>query len=243
MSKTYLSIQTLCLELTRRCNMHCAHCLRGDAQQSDIKTEVIDAALKNVSSIDSLVFTGGEPTLNVPAIRYTLDKCKELDVRVFGFYLVTNGKEVTREFLEVMLDWYVYVVQCGGETEFSGLALSRDMYHEKIPFENEVLLRGLSFFREDKFQKGSRWLLSEGRGAALNEALNSVSPECARISCTEDEDEKIVSIEDSPIYVTVAGDVILGCDWSYGNQAQHQLGTVFDQTGWLDSIQEESEAA
>lgn len=32
----------LTIELTRRCNMACRHCLRGDAQNRTISTEIID---------------------------------------------------------------------------------------------------------------------------------------------------------------------------------------------------------
>ena len=71
---TIISYGNLCLEITRRCNMACAHCLRGDAQNVDMSHEIIDRALENVLSIGSLTFTGGEPSLNVDAMRYTLEK-------------------------------------------------------------------------------------------------------------------------------------------------------------------------
>ena len=33
------------IEVTRRCNMCCAHCLRGDAESIDIQEKCIDAFL------------------------------------------------------------------------------------------------------------------------------------------------------------------------------------------------------
>ena len=63
-----LYISDLVLEVTRRCNMSCAHCCRGDAQNCDITHKVIDDAFANLSGIGSLVFTGGEPSLNVDAM-------------------------------------------------------------------------------------------------------------------------------------------------------------------------------
>lgn len=33
------------IEVTRRCNMCCAHCLRGDAESIDIQEKYIDAFL------------------------------------------------------------------------------------------------------------------------------------------------------------------------------------------------------
>ena len=31
------------LEITRRCQLKCAHCMRGDAQNLDMSEEIIDA--------------------------------------------------------------------------------------------------------------------------------------------------------------------------------------------------------
>ena len=51
------------IEVTRRCNMNCAHCLRGDAQNLDISIDVIDRffdAFANGADISTITFTGGE---------------------------------------------------------------------------------------------------------------------------------------------------------------------------------------
>lgn len=39
----YVYFDSLAVEATRRCNMHCAHCLRGEAENKDISYEVMDA--------------------------------------------------------------------------------------------------------------------------------------------------------------------------------------------------------
>jgi pyruvate-formate lyase-activating enzyme len=75
--------------------MCCAHCLRGDAESIDIQEKYIDAFLDNFEKgayISSLTFTGGEISLNIPAIRYTLKAVKERGIAVGSFYMVTNGK-------------------------------------------------------------------------------------------------------------------------------------------------------
>lgn len=228
-----LNIDNLCIEITRRCNMACAHCLRGDAQTADINHEVIDKALENVTSIGTLTFTGGEPSLNVEAMRYTLEKCEEEGIFVSTFYVVTNGKSVSDDFLHVLVDWYVFCVENGGEGEYCGVALSKDRFHEPIPTRNELLLRSLSFFREDKFNRNNsdQWLLAEGRAVQIAGVTRAVCDYLPEISVYEDE----VSIQDT-IYVTVSGDVLAGCDWSYENQKHHKLGTVYDQFGWLKSL-------
>lgn len=73
------SANNVFIEVTRRCNMCCAHCLRGDAESIDIQEKYIDAFLDNFEKgayISSLTFTGGEISLNIPAIRYTLKAVK-----------------------------------------------------------------------------------------------------------------------------------------------------------------------
>ena len=59
------------IEVTRRCNMCCAHCLRGDAESIDIQEKYIDAFLDNFEKgayISSLTFTKrrpGKPTISI----------------------------------------------------------------------------------------------------------------------------------------------------------------------------------
>ena len=83
------SANNVFIEVTRRCNMCCAHCLRGDAESIDIQEKYIDAFLDNFEKgayISSLTFTGGEISLNIPAIRYTLNA-------VFASAVITSTKQ------------------------------------------------------------------------------------------------------------------------------------------------------
>ena len=48
---------SLAVEVTRRCNMHCAHCLRGEAENKDISYEVMDALLRHVDGIAQVRLT------------------------------------------------------------------------------------------------------------------------------------------------------------------------------------------
>ena len=66
---TKIGVRSLILEVTRRCNMCCDHCLRGDAQDLDMQKETVDALLEQVGSIGGVTFSGGEPLLNYPQNR------------------------------------------------------------------------------------------------------------------------------------------------------------------------------
>ena len=69
-----MTVDQLTLEVTRRCNMNCAHCLRGDAQCLDMSKEVVDKVLQDIDYISFLFFTGGEPSLNIPIMDYFLSR-------------------------------------------------------------------------------------------------------------------------------------------------------------------------
>lgn len=60
----------LTVEVTRRCNMACGHCLRGNTENVDLIGMNIDSILDQAEAIGRLIITGGEPTLNMGAIQY-----------------------------------------------------------------------------------------------------------------------------------------------------------------------------
>ena len=78
-------------EVTRRCNLSCEHCLRGDAQNLDMTKETVDKVLDHIESIGCLTFSGGEPTLNIPIIRYIFSEIWRREIPLDSFYVVTNG--------------------------------------------------------------------------------------------------------------------------------------------------------
>ncbi len=55
-------VYNLVLEITRKCNAKCIHCLRGNAQNLTMSQEVIDAVFSKIDRVSSLTLTGGEPS-------------------------------------------------------------------------------------------------------------------------------------------------------------------------------------
>ena len=92
-----LSINSLMIECTRRCNLSCKHCLRGDTQNLNMKPRHISALLKNVDYISSVTFTGGEPLLYPQAIDAFIQSVKEFNVDVGNFYIATNGTRASED--------------------------------------------------------------------------------------------------------------------------------------------------
>lgn len=85
--------------------MHCAHCFRGNAQNVDLSHESIDALLNQTERIKFLVFTGGEPSMNIEGMRYFLDGCIKRNILIRYLNLTINGSVQSNEFVQLMIDY------------------------------------------------------------------------------------------------------------------------------------------
>lgn len=102
----------LCVEITRRCNLKCAHCLRGDAQDIDISDDVMVALLDKTKSINKILFTGGEPFLNVAGMMRFLDLLKERDIPLYYVDIITNGTQQNDNVIKLAKEYSEYVDYC-----------------------------------------------------------------------------------------------------------------------------------
>ena len=210
--------------------MGCAHCMRGDAQNMDISEKVIDAALSKVESISSLTLTGGEPSLNVPAVRYITRRLKELNIPLGNAYIVTNGKEVSNDFIFACLELFMLA----DEPEYNGLALSQDVFHEDVPMENVSKLRQLTAFTgEDKNTDFDRVpLLDLGRARNLNSFAKRGPVHDAFTAIV---DNGILDLSESTLTVTVNGDLLTECDYAYDDTDGICIGNVL-HGDWVKNI-------
>lgn len=78
-------------------------------------------------------------------------------------------------------------------------------------------------------------MIAEGKGANLNGA-RKLDVECIPDISLCDHDDYKEAILDGIIYVSADGKVIAGCDWSFDNQKNHQIGTVYKQSDWLKAL-------
>lgn len=194
------------MEITRRCNMACDHCLRGDAQNMDMTKEIIDEVLKHCGFIGTVVFTGGEPSLNVPLIRYFFEHAEKKGKLPGSFYVVTNGKENQYELAAELLKWYPKME----DKELCGVSLSIDPYHEPQNGYNEMeYVRSLSFYSNEKEIPASecypeKHIIAEGRAANWGESKRKLNESIIF------EDDRI-----EMLYVSANGNLIGDCDFSY----------------------------
>lgn len=214
-----MNLQDFVIEVTRRCNLKCDHCLRGKAKNIDIPKEYIRSMLEQIETISSITFTGGEPSLNTEAILYCLEICKEFDISVNSFYIVTNGQNISEQFVIACLKWYSYC----WEKDMCQVCISTDIYHKQT--EN-TLLEGLSFFE------------TRGIGSLINEGYAKKN----KIGVRDEKENEITfnedGIEEGTIYLNCLGEIINGCDWSYKSQKNHVLCNVEQFSEWIENQKE-----
>lgn len=88
------------VEITRRCNTKCDHCLRGKMQPVDIKAEYLREFFSRTTNIDHLILTGGEPTMAVQKIRDVASFISIMNVQVKYVGMIINGLVITDSFLQ-----------------------------------------------------------------------------------------------------------------------------------------------
>ena len=97
------------IELTRRCNVNCAHCMKGEPQNLNIENETIDNFLDQTHIIGKLSFLGGEPTLALDKMRYILEGLKKREILLFKLECTTNGLIKSPEFVQIIKDYGEYI--------------------------------------------------------------------------------------------------------------------------------------
>lgn len=83
----------LAIEMTRRCNLKCKFCAKGEPQDLDISKSIIDKTLDEMQGvfINSLRVSGGEPLLVPELIEYLFDKIIEKHILINDIVIFTNG--------------------------------------------------------------------------------------------------------------------------------------------------------
>lgn len=227
-----LAVRDLCIEVTRRCNMNCAHCMRGDAMNQDLNPTLLNKLFSHLASASTITPTGGEPSLNPNVLLQIRDAIIKHDVHVEGIYLVTNGKEITDEFLHNFLS---LLMATDMEPEISGLALSQDMFHDKIPYNNKAKLRLLSCYRED--DKKTDWtrvpVLDIGRGSDIVIVSNK-DPYRPQNPLNADFADDTFQLEDT-LTLTVDGYLLPYGDYSYEEVENLAICNVNDR-GWYKQL-------
>lgn len=232
-------IATLVPEITRRCNLACRHCLRGPARDIDMSPAIIHRTLQNITEIDAITLSGGEPSLYIPGIKKVLKTCQDYNIDVHSFAIITNGLNVNNKFLHALIDWYTLVCDADKD-EISAVMITDDEYHKKVPDTNRRKLEGLSFSHN---YPGTNYILNEGNARKLT-GIEKQEPfdYITRLSEPDNKNDNLEDIDiyyDSrsnhldlhypALYISALGEIKLGCDNSYANM-QHYIGNLKNKT-------------
>jgi len=215
-------------EITRFCNMACPHCIRGDGQRLRIKKDYINATLEQLSSIGTMMFTGGEPALAVDLMDYVYDACLHYNIDVQNFWMATNGTITSKKFFDMIETWVNFCT----DNEISGLRVSLDNYHDEIDnryaFEEFIEYSGLQLNLDlHGAPDDSSRLIGDGRAAD-----NYYTTRTVEHGIYLQSDGRL----EGSIYINAKGFVLTTCDISYNTS--DEKGSEFVVCHCTDNIKE-----
>ena len=224
--KKEIVIYNMVFEVPRDCNKRCIHCLRGEKENVHMTQRIAEEALRDVTCITTLTFTGGEPTLNVDVIRDIIHHIIRNEIYVGNFFIVLNGTNYSESLVEVLYDLYDYIRENHGDEELATLAISDNQFqhpdydvlemYSKLPFYKD--------YKESKIKESD--ILNTGLAAKNNIEKRKIEVEKLHI---ENSDYQI-EVNDGQVYVGANGDIVPCCELSYKDQEQYKLGNVLEES-------------
>ena len=208
------------LELTRRCDMTCSHCLRGDAQGVDMSEHTLITALRLFEGVTSEIgIGGGEPTLKPALLSRLRHSIIWTGIFPDTITLVTNGKRLVKEIANVEYDDYdeygdmiagpandaIRELSWNADIEIS---VSVDRWHGTEATQRLNTIES-SFEYFPKVRVSSQGpvspsnLIGIGRAKGYRALEVYLAEECHDIGSYQ------------MMYVTVKGDIYISCDMSY----------------------------
>ena len=235
-----MTIDSLVLELTRRCPLACAHCLRGPSQDKDMSDMTLRTLFGRlygigVRHIYGLTLTGGEPALRIDLIKSLPSLLQRHHMSLEHCYMATSAAyslRHTKELLPALLD---LALCCDGDMEELGhmVEISQSDYHDNQDGNSIKMLQLLSFAGM-KQRLDDRGIINSG-----NANINGLGGRPPLPEHLELEDDELVT---GHLYITADGDVLAGCDYAYEDMDDHKLGNIYDKDFSLSQLLQECEA-
>lgn len=147
----------LTVELTRKCNMNCPHCGRGDAQDKTMSTDTIDKLIEDVDKVAFLSVTGGEPLLEMDRLLYLIQSISN-KWDIVALDIVTNGSILDERIIGA------FETFCSIDPKRNVLfSISKDEYHTAGAHET-----AMSFYKPLVQEANARLNPSDGNGITLD---------------------------------------------------------------------------
>ena len=97
-----MNIDKLYLEITRDCTLNCEHCLKGEKEHVNMSINTIKNIFNDISKVNTLLLTGGEPLLNIKVIEEITKLIKENNIDINTIGIITNGTVCSNKHIEVL---------------------------------------------------------------------------------------------------------------------------------------------
>lgn len=219
-------VSQLILEVGRKCNLCCEHCLRGEAEDTAMSYKDAIKTIDSFESIDSITFTGGEPTLYEDFICDVIDYIMNTRKSVNGFYIASNATIFAPKLMIKLCEFKDYV-----DDDFNCVFdISADQYHD---YDSQVVRMLKNFtFVGSRDPIAEQHLILEGRAADW--ACSTRMVDCKCKFTYDDPDEPYIDM----IYVNAKGNILPYCDYSYKTQDQQPQVNINDGDNIVDLINE-----
>jgi hypothetical protein len=216
--------------------------MRGTAQAKDLNPEAVDRLFEHVSFISTITPTGGEPSLNPDALDTIKIAAGKYKVDISGVYIVTNGKQISDHFVNSLMNLMLIT---DADEYNTGIALSSDMFHDPIPTENIRKLKLFSCFDMDAKKTDWHKIPPIARGRAKH--LSSVRTQNRNYTnsfydAEIDDERKIINLPECQLSLTVDGDLVSDCDYSYSDVKRITICNVFEDD-WMDTFMRKTRKA
>jgi uncharacterized Fe-S cluster-containing radical SAM superfamily protein len=196
-------------------NLQCDHCLRGECENLTMPFEIAKKAIDLVTDINTITFSGGEPTLYGKEIAKIIDYIIASKKPVGAFYIASNGTLYSPELMRALVELYAYCE----EKEICRFDISTDGYHKQS--YAELYHKPLMFHPAyDAFSFVTRrgeleedYVILEGRAKdnCCSDRIPEYNAKFNLESWDKDEEDNMCEM----MYVTAKGQVSPNCDLSY----------------------------
>ena len=238
-----VSIQNLGMIVTNKCNLDCAHCMRGCKNSKDMTKEVIDASLNQIIDIGNLCICGGEPTMALDTIENIFNYIIDNRILLDNVSITINGTIYSPEFLKLLdyINEYIFKITNNNGVIFD---ISYDDYHKQELVRLKLLQKYIEnvrrytkseYFYELRKLNPHLKLFREGNAEYLDESLTvNLRPDEIFVTYVDnrakfDRENGLCNI--GPLITVNPDGIITECDSSILHQETiYNYGNVFDNS-------------
>lgn len=118
-------LEKLFVEITRRCNKECLHCMHGTAQNANTTEEIIDKIFDDIEDVMYIVLGSGEVLLEIPKVAYFIQKLLDSSWSTSTIEITTNGTICDKSIIDILELFCQF--QNGN---YALLRISNDQFHD-----------------------------------------------------------------------------------------------------------------